>query len=425
MPEDSAAATRACRGEGETLKRWKKITLALLFLLLVAQVPFVYRRYRLGRLSAAVAALNAERRAAEPGDSHDDYAGVFHVHSSLGGHSTGTLEDIVRGAKANRLAFVVMTEHPSAFVNTAEATLKGLQEGVLFVNGSELSLDGGERLFVVPGFDGPAPTPNAPDLQALVNRAKEEGRLAFIAYPEQVRDWRLVGFDGVEVYNLYTNTKEINYALLAGDAIWSYWSYPDLLFSTFYRRPDADLKKWDEINAAGVGRRASAVAGNDAHANVGLSLRDQTGEEFLGIKLDPYERSFRVVRNHVLVEKGQALSAETLLAALRDGHSYIAFDLFCDAGGFRFTAHDGVEERIMGDEIALAGRGLKLSARVPVRSRIVFFRDGQVVHEEKEALGKELTVERPGVYRVEVYLERLGSPSGDKPWIISNPIYVR
>ncbi len=407
------------------MKRLKKVALAALVLLLVAQLPFVYRRYRLGRLADAIAALNAERAAPRPDDSHEDHAGVFHVHSSLGGHSTGTFDEIIRGANANRLAFVVMTEHPSANVNTAEATLKGTHEGVLFLNGSELVAATGERLFVVPGFGGPAPQAEAPDLQTLVNRAKQEGRLSFVAYPGQVRDWRVNGFYGIEVYNLYTNTKEINYALLAGDALWSYWSYPELLFSTFYRRPDAELKRWDEINASTPSRRAVAVAGNDSHSNVGFGFGGEDGGESFGVKLDPYERSFRLVRNHVLLEKNQALTTETLLDALRRGHSYIAFDLFCDASGFRFEAVGGPERKIMGDEIALAGGPVRLVARVPVRGRIVFFRDGQVVHEEREALEKELTVERPGAYRVEVYLERLGGRAAAQPWIISNPIYVR
>ena len=408
------------------MRRRKKVALVLLFVLLAAQLPFAYRRRQLGRLASAVATLNAERAAAPlPVDPYEDHAGVFHVHSSLGGHSTGTFDEIIGGAKANRLAFVVMTEHPSASVNTAEATLKGTHDGVLFVNGSELVAADGQRLFVVPGFGGPAPAADAPDLQTLVNRARSEGRLSFVAYPGQVRDWRVSGFDGVEVYNLYTNTKEINYALLAGDALWSYRSYPELLFSTFYRRPDAELKLWDEVNASSPARRAVAVAGNDSHSNVGFGFGGREGGESFGVKLDPYERSFRVVRNHVLLEKNQTLNTETLLDALRKGHSYVAFDLFCDSSGFRFEADDGSGRKIMGDEIALAGGPLRLTARVPVRSRIVFFRDGQAVHEERDATVKELSVERPGVYRVEVYLERLAGRAGSQPWIISNPIYVR
>jgi hypothetical protein len=37
----------------------------------------------------------------------------------------------------------------------------------------------------------------------------------------------------------------------------------------------------------------------------------------------------------------------------------------------------------------------------------------------------ELNVDRAGVYRVEVYLDQLGPLLEGKPWIVSNPIFVR
>ncbi|HVF57069.1 MAG TPA: hypothetical protein VM934_13020 [Pyrinomonadaceae bacterium] len=407
------------------MRRWKKVALLLTLLLILSQTPFIYRRYRLGHLHAAIETLRAQRDSAPADDNFREYKGVIHVHSALGGHSTGEPEEIVRAARANGLDFVVMTEHPSAYIDTAGATLKGVREGVLFVNGSEVVAAGGERLFVLPGIPAPLDGANPSTAQDLVTRTKADGRLAFVAYPEQVRDWRLQGFDGIEVYNLYTNTKRINYALLFFDGLWSYGSYPELLFSTFYEKPDANLKRWDEINSSG-NNRAVAIAGNDAHSNVGLSLQEQTGEKIFEIKLDPYERSFRLVRNHVLLEKGAALDAETLLSALRLGHSFISFDLFSDADGFRFTAESASERRLMGDEIALpeAG-GVRLGAATPLKARIVFLRDGQVIHEERETRGKELVVDRRGVYRVEVYLDQLGGRLKERPWIISNPIYVR
>jgi hypothetical protein len=404
------------------MKRWKKIALLLAGLLLLSQVPFAYRRYRLGRLSAAIAALNAERAAAPADDPFDEYVGVFHVHSSLGGHSTGTLSDIVQAAKADRLAFVVMTEHPDSLVNTAEATLRGAHDGVIFVGGSELASSNGGRLFVAPGLTPPSPNPS---LQELVARARAEGRLAVVGYPEEVRDWSLSGYDAVEVYNLYTNAKRIRYPVLFFDGLWSYFAYADLLFARFYERPDANLKRWDEINTSGR-QRAYALAGDDAHANVGIALQEQTGKKLLDIRLDPYERSFRVVRNHVLLEKGQPLDEGTLLAALRRGHSFIAFDLFGDSTGFRFTANNGTDARLMGDEIALPPSGnVSLTVRSPVKCRTVFFRDGQAVQEVKDSTAAELSVERPGVYRVELYLDQLGGLLEGKPWVISNPIFVR
>jgi hypothetical protein len=404
------------------MKRWKKITLALLALLVLSQVPFAYRRYRLGRLGAAVDALNSGREAAPTDEPFDEYAGVFHVHSSLGGHSTGALAEVVRGARDERLAFVVMTEHPSPLLNTAEATLRGVHEGVLFLNGSELVASDGGRLFVVPGF---APPAQNPPLQDLAARAKSEGRLAVVGYPEEVRDLAAGVYDGVEVYNLYTNAKRINYATLFFDGLWSYRGRPELLFARFYERPGDNLRRWDALNSDGA-RRVYALGGNDAHANVGLSFREQTGEEVFGVKLDPYERSFRLVRNHVLLEKGARLDAESLLAALRTGRSFIAFDLFGDATGFRFTADAGTERRTMGEEISLpAGGAVKLTARSPVKCRTVFFRDGQVAAEIKDTALAEFSADRKGVYRVEVYLDQLGSLLEGKPWIISNPIFVR
>ena len=409
------------------MKRWKKIALVLVGLLVLSQAPFVYRRYRLGRLRAAIDSVNASRAPASADDPFVDYKGVLHVHSSLGGHSTGTLDEIVQAARANDLAFVVMTEHPSKYVDTAAATLKGTHEGVLFVNGSELSAANDERLFVVPGPSAPGAGPAAPDAQALVERARAEGRLALVAYPEKIRDWGLLqGFDGIEVYNLYTNSKRIRPGLLFFDGLWSYRSHADLLFSTFYERPDENLRRWDELCAA-RGLRLTAVAGNDAHSNVGLRLGDRTGKEFLGVRLDPYERSFSVVRNHVLLERVQPLAAGSLAAALRHGRSYIAFDIFGDSTGFRFTAHSPVETKTMGDEIALpAGGEVRLKIRTPAAARVVFFRDGQVIRELEAGTDAELAVGERGVYRVEVYLAGLRDFLGErKPWIISNPIYVR
>ncbi|HEX8148804.1 MAG TPA: hypothetical protein VF591_16600 [Pyrinomonadaceae bacterium] len=411
------------------MRRRKKIALGLFALLLLSQAPFAYRSYRLARLGAAVDALNAGR-VVEPagGEALAEYAGVFHVHSFLGGHSTGTLEEVLRAAKAERLAFVVMTEHPSPRIDTAAATLRGLHDGVLFVGGSELVASDGGRLFALPGVAAPAQNP---PLQALVTRAKSESRLAVVGYPEEARDPALSGFDGVEVYNLYTNAKRINYVTMFFDGLWSYLGRPELLFARFYERPADNLRRWDDYNVSGA-RRAYAFAGNDAHANVGLALQDRAGKKMLDFKLDPYERSFRLVRTHVLLREDEPLDERTLLAALRRGSFFLSFDVFGDPTGFRFTADTDRRETStalradMGDEITLPPGGeVRLKARLPVRGRTVFYRDGQVVHQLPDSSSAYLTAGQKGVYRVEVYLDQLGGLLEGKPWIISNPIFVR
>jgi hypothetical protein len=56
---------------------------------------------------------------------------------------------------------------------------------------------------------------------------------------------------------------------------------------------------------------------------------------------------------------------------------------------------------------------------------VLFLRDGRIIDEARDATEPVLTANQKGVYRVEVYLDQLGQPASQQPWIISNPIYVR
>jgi len=404
------------------MKRWKKIVLVLLFLLLGLQVPFAYRRYQFGRLRAAIDQLNSHRVVNPVDTDLVEYQGVIHVHSFLGGHSTGTLTEIIAGAQANNLNFVIMTEHPARNYDTSAMTLRGVHGGVLFVNGNEVSTSNEDRLLMLPGNESAA-SAGSFTTDEYAAQAKAKGALALVAYPQEFKSWSSGNYDGVEIYNLFTNSRRINPFLMFFDGLWSYGKYPDLLFANFYERPALNLKLWDEALATG-GRHLVATAGNDAHANIGLSLGDSSGKRLLGLQLDPYERSFRLVRMHVLLPRGNELSAETLLASLREGHCFVAFDLFGDATGFRFSAANGSEKKIVGDDVTLSG-ATRLLVKTPLNSRIVLFRNGQVVEERNGANAVEFAVAEKGIYRVEVYLSQLPKPAGEQPWIISNPIYVR
>jgi hypothetical protein len=404
-------------------KSWKRWALILLGLLVLSQSPFIYRRFQLRQLRAKITELNASRVSTQA-DEFADYKGVVHVHSQLGGHSTGSLSDIISAARQNSLSFVVMTEHPSATIDTAEMTLKGFQGDVLFINGNEASTNTGDRFLVLPGSPQ-ARASGTRSTQDLIIEEKRQGRLMFLAYPQEFRSWETAeGYDGIEVYNLYTNARRINQLLMFFDGLWSYGAYPDLLFARFYERPDDALKRWDELTAA-KGRRLVALAGNDAHQNVGIHLGDAGGKKYLGILLDPYERSFQLVRTHALLKKDNPLSPDALLEAIQGGHCYISFDLFADATGFRFAADNGTARAIMGDALSLAEGGVRLMVTTPVKSRVVLFRNGQVLEEAPAVSGKEFTVNQRGIYRVEVYLDQLGSSFRTRPWIISNPIYIQ
>jgi hypothetical protein len=74
----------------------------------------------------------------------------------------------------------------------------------------------------------------------------------------------------------------------------------------------------------------------------------------------------------------------------------------------------------MGDEAKFAP-GARLVARFPVPCHIRLLSGGQSIAERRgEQL--EAEVKAPGVYRVEGWLEVDGE---ERPWLFTNPIYVR
>lgn len=398
----------------------RKILIILLGLIIVSQLPFAYRRYRLRRLRNTVQQLTSQRVSPAGESEFVDYQGVIHVHSSLGGHSTGNFAELIAAAKANQLDFVIMTEHPQADFDTAATTLNGMHAGVLFMNGNEVATANGDRLLLVPGSADAASAGSRTTLD-VVNKQRSSGGLSFAAYPADSQNWQASSVDGVEVYNLFTNTRAINPVVMFFDGLWSYGSYPELMFANFFARPTENLRRWDDAMSAS-NRKLVATAGNDAHSNVGISVNDAAGKQWLGLKLDPYERSFRTVRTHLLIKKDKGLSSESLIEAIALGHCYVSFDVFANPKGFSFMA-TSTEQRIMGDEVELSN-GLSLKVSAPLNSRFALLKAGSVI-DQKSGAAADFPITAPGVYRVEAYLDSLPAPAKGQPWIISNPIYVK
>jgi hypothetical protein len=125
-----------------------------------------------------------------------------------------------------------------------------------------------------------------------------------------------------------------------------------------------------------------------------------------------YKRSFQQLHTHVLCERAPTRELEhdrTLVYdALREGRCYIANDQVADARGFALSH--------MGEELTFEP-GLELHVRTPQAADIRLLRDGEIV---ATTHSNELhhPIEGQGVHRVEVMLEK-------RPWIYSNPVYIR
>ncbi len=107
------------------MRFWKKIAIIIFAVILLTQIPFIYNRYKMGQLAGKISTLETQKIKTE-NQNYNDYKGVIHVHTSIGGHSTGNFDELIDGAKKNAFDFVVMTEHTSEFFDSSELTLRGV-----------------------------------------------------------------------------------------------------------------------------------------------------------------------------------------------------------------------------------------------------------------------------------------------------------
>jgi hypothetical protein len=148
-----------------------------------------------------------------------------------------------------------------------------------------------------------------------------------------------------------------------------------------------------------------------------VSIAGQVGFDF-----PSYESLFRVMRNHVLLDRAPSGDADrdtaALLNALSRGRSYVAIDALAPAGGFSFVAEGAGAQWTMGDTVPYeADITLRAGGALPPGAVVRLIHDGRVIEERPGPLVRENA--GTGVYRVEVVV-----PGWEPSWVISNPIYI-
>lgn len=336
--------------------------------------------------------------------------GVIHVHSrySDGG---GSVKGIIKAARKAGLDFLILTDHDTL---KPRRKWQGWHGDLLLIVDEEVSPWIGNHLLAL-GIKEAIEAKRALRAQPIIDEVKRQGGLALLAHPFggkenflPVRDrpwldWEADGFDGMEIWSyMYDWVERINLLNLP-----YYYLHPEEAIEGPH--PEA-LRKWDEL---GKERRVVGIAGLDAHGK---------RVPFLPfIQILPYEYLFKTLRNHLLLtEPLDRSSAERsirlIYEAIGEGRCFVGYDLLADSSGFSFRCEMEGEEVVMGEEREFKGRAtLIVSSPFPARIRLL--RDGE---EMCRRVGTELRWEatEPGVYRVELYL-------GEKPWVFSNPIYLR
>jgi PHP domain len=342
-----------------------------------------------------------------------DLACVVHLHSTYS-DGTGTVPEIMRAARRAEVDVVILTDHDN--LKAKHSGEEGWHDDVLLLVGEEISPKGGNHYLA---FGPPEHILRRGRTPAQICQAvRDAGGFGFAAHPwsEGSKRFRRAGMpfedldsaDGVELWSFATDSAE---RLASIRAVLAFLASP---VKRLEDPPEHNLREWDRMCAK---RRVPAIGGLDAH---------QFGKRigpFVPIRLMKYERSFRILRTHVLCDEPPSGELEhdrdQVYAALREGRSYISLDALAPARGFHFHAEGPEGEIPMGAEAPAGRYSLHVLAPTPAKLRLL--KDGQeVASREAPALVHE--VDEPGVFRVEARLARDGR---ERLWILSNPLYLK
>lgn len=351
-----------------------------------------------------------------------EYAGNMHMHTPYSDGS-GYHAEIAEAALQAGLDYIIITDH-DVWVNGMQGMYgRRPDRRLLVLIGEEvhdMRRDPQSNHLLVFGAEAEL-AQCASEPQALIDAVRERGGICFLAHPVEVPapafhepeiswvDWDIEGFTGIELWNYMSEFKSHLTSKVAG-------LRAALNPARFISGPAKEtLALWDGLLRQG--QKVYAIGNSDAHAN-----RYSLGP--IKRVIFPYEFLFRCVNTHILTPhqfNGEyEHDRQIVLNALANGSCFVGYDLPAPTRGFRFSAQGHRSFASMGGRIRM-GHGVTLQVACPQVCDIRLLRDGEVVDREKDATHRTYTATKPGVYRVEAYINFKGRSRG---WIYSNPIWV-
>jgi hypothetical protein len=354
----------------------------------------------------------------------------------------------VAGAKAANVHIILFNEHPAAHYDYVKDGHRGIRDGVLLIPGAETN-----GFLAFPETSVQNLSTSSP--QEFVDLVRRTGGMIFLSHLEaRFFEWKFSQMTGVEIYNSHADVMDEiglvrNLPFQAIAMRTAIELYPQEVYSAIQDYPTFYLRMFDSLCRI---RPHTGVAANDAHHNLifvaklgaaeTLIISDfsgdkvfeipskkvagidahlpgkQVGDEILRLDIDPYEISLRHVSTHLLMSE---LTKEATQDALTQGRAYVAFDWLADPTGFVYRAEDNGQTVPLGSDIPWSPT-VKLRSEAPLAGRVRVICDGKLVHEATTTRRFEHSPPSPGIYRVEYWLDVAGE---SKPWILSNPIYLR
>ena len=354
-----------------------------------------------------------------PRDSDNvfEYMGNLHIHSvySDGGN---TVSEIAAVAQKTDLDFIILNDHGHMTDN-----LHLEDEGFYGDLAVLLGLEIGERYHHYLAYDLKEMV-KAQDSspQEVIDQVNAQNGSGFLAHPFEKgmpfsekslaytwNDLSVKNFSGICIWNFTSRWKERIKTIFHAPFI--------LLFkSQMLKGPSREtLRFWDDLCQE---RRAVAIGGSDAH---GTKFRLGA----FNFKPLSYDYLLNSINIHIFLNKELpsdfTQAKAEIYNALRQGRLFIAHEMLAPARGFRFRyVSDDGNSLDMGEEGPFKGGMLIIES--PQHGEIRLIKNGTFL-ERWMARKVSTRVEEKGVYRVEVYHKLFFF--GRRPWIFSNPIYLK
>ncbi len=355
----------------------------------------------------------------QPATELFDYTGIIHFHSEYSHDGRTPVSEILEAAAETRIDILMLTDHEC--LTAREKGQEGWHGKTLLIVGEEISPFRLNHLLVF-GMDRSLGRDRYEDgyLQNLIEGVREKGGLALIAHPDHEgarvfhvkqfswNRWDVTGYTGMSIWDFMTDWQS---------SLSSYWrGLVGYFFPAFVLKGprSVTLERWDCLNQQSKIIGFGELDNHDSSVTV-------LGRTF---SVFPFRNAFRFVRTHVLLrepfcgDKGKDIPA--VLEAIRYGRAYVAFEYFSGAKGFFFSVSEGERKAFAGDAFNIESIA-SLEVKLPLEGKVRIIRNGEP-YAERQARSLRMSLSEKGIYRIEAFLKRFGRY---RPWIFSNPIYVK
>jgi hypothetical protein len=246
--------------------------------------------------------------------------GILHVHHEPSHDTEAPFAEVIEGARAAELDWVVLTEHFDSPHDgpLPAASRAGLYEGA---DGKPLRVLVGVELGTTDGHLVALNVPRAYATEGrsgreLIDRIHADGGFAVVSHPFHHGGWKdwEAPFDGLEVHNNAADLRRLMGPLFPFRLVQAFYDRPAAVRRMLVR-PERELDRWESLLEEG--RTVVGFSGADAHRNVSI----------LGRQLDPYADSFRWVQT---ICPDGPLTAEWIWGSLREGRCQIRYRVYED-----------------------------------------------------------------------------------------------